>query len=201
MTKLEFLSALEARLAGIPQEDVDKSVEFYTEMIADRMDEGLTEEEAVASIGTVEEIVAQILAEIPLTKLVGHKLKPKRALRGWEIALLILGIPVWLPLLATAACLLLTGMILFWSLVLLLYAGDFALAAVGVAGVLSSPVQMFTAGVEGGLLLLGCGLLAAGASIFLFHLATFVFKCFLRVSKSIVLAVKRSFIKKGGRKV
>ena len=66
-------------------------------MIDDRMEEGLAEEEAVSSFGTPEEIADQILSEIPLSRLVRERVKPKRALKAWEIVLLVLGSPVWLP--------------------------------------------------------------------------------------------------------
>ncbi len=42
-------------------------------MIDDRVEEGLTEEEAISEIGTVNEILSQIIEEIPLSKLVKEK--------------------------------------------------------------------------------------------------------------------------------
>ncbi len=59
MNKSEFISALEQKLKGLPREDVEQSIAFYEEMIQDRMEEGLSEEEATAAIGSVEEIAAQ----------------------------------------------------------------------------------------------------------------------------------------------
>ena len=59
-------------------------------MIDDRMEEGLTEAEAIAGIGSVDKIVTQIVAETPITKLVREKVKPKRSLQAWEIILLVL---------------------------------------------------------------------------------------------------------------
>ena len=48
MRKEEFLTALRAGLTGLLPEGVEKLVEFCSEMIDDRMEDGLTEEEAVA---------------------------------------------------------------------------------------------------------------------------------------------------------
>ena len=45
MTKLDFIFQLQKKLTGLPQEDIDERMLFYSEMIDDRMDEGLTEEE------------------------------------------------------------------------------------------------------------------------------------------------------------
>ncbi len=42
MRKSEFLAALRKGLNGLPQADIDASIEFYSEMIDDRMEDGLT---------------------------------------------------------------------------------------------------------------------------------------------------------------
>ena len=70
MTKKEFLDALRKRLRGMPKQDVEERLAFYSEMIDDRIEEGCTEEEAVAQLGPVEEIASQIIADIPLVKIV-----------------------------------------------------------------------------------------------------------------------------------
>ncbi len=67
-------------------------------MIEDRIEEGFTEEEAVSEIGTVNEVVSQIVSETPLSKLVKERSRPKRTLRVWEIILLLLGSPIWISL-------------------------------------------------------------------------------------------------------
>ena len=107
MRKQEFLSQLQKGLIGLPQEDIEEQLVFYSEMIEDRIEEGLPEEEAVAAIGPVEEVVSQIVAETPFSKLVKERIKPKRALRAWEIVLLVLGSPLWLSLLIGAFAVLL----------------------------------------------------------------------------------------------
>ena len=95
MNKQEFLGALRRGLLGLTEEDIENSVEFYSEMIDDRIDEGMSEDEAVADIGSANEVIQQILSEASLTKLVKRKVKKNRSLKGWEIVLLIAGSPVW----------------------------------------------------------------------------------------------------------
>ena len=99
MGKAEFMETLRKRLAGLPQAEIEERLAFYNEMIDDRIEDGLTEEEAVAEVGPVEDVVNQIMSEIPLTALVREKVRPKRTLRVWEIILLVLGSPIWLSLL------------------------------------------------------------------------------------------------------
>ena len=87
MTKQEFMANLRAKLSGLPTQDVEDRLSFYCEMIDDRTEEGLSEEEAVSAIGSVDEVVSQIIADIPLAKIAKEKIKPKRRLWAWEIVL------------------------------------------------------------------------------------------------------------------
>ena len=70
MLKTAFLEALQSGLAGLPRQDIEERLAFYGEMIDDRMEEGLSEEEAVAAIGPVDRVVNEIIAQTPLTKIV-----------------------------------------------------------------------------------------------------------------------------------
>ena len=90
MTKQEFIEALRARLSGLPQKEAEERIGFYIEMIDDRIEEGLTEEEAVANIGSVDEIASQIVGEIPLSKIIKENIKPKKKVNAFTITLRIL---------------------------------------------------------------------------------------------------------------
>lgn len=59
MTKQEFLSELERALGKLPHAEVEQALAFYDEAISDRMEDGLSEAEAVADLGSIDEIAAQ----------------------------------------------------------------------------------------------------------------------------------------------
>ena len=105
MNKQEFLSVLRKGLSGLPQDDIEERLTFYSEMLDDRIEEGLSEEAAVAAIGDAEEVVRQAVADIPLAKIAKERIRPKRRLKAWEIVLLALGSPIWLSLGIAAAAL------------------------------------------------------------------------------------------------
>ena len=86
MNKREFLTQLRKGLSGLPQEDMAERLTFYSEMIEDRKEEGLSEEEAVAAVGSVQEIVEHAVAETPLTKIAKEKIKPKRRMSAGDRA-------------------------------------------------------------------------------------------------------------------
>ena len=77
MNKQQFLAQLRKGLSGLPQNDIEERLTFYSEMIEDQMEDGLSEEEAVSAIGSVDESVAQVVAETPLVKIAKEKIKPK----------------------------------------------------------------------------------------------------------------------------
>ena len=64
MNKKQFCTLLENELRiYLSSEEVYKTLNFFKEMIDDRVDEGLSEEEAVAQLGNIDDIVGQILDE------------------------------------------------------------------------------------------------------------------------------------------
>mgnify|MGYP002583602651 CR=1 FL=1 len=120
MNKEEFLAQLRGGLGALPLTDTEERIAFYDEMINDRMEEGLSEEEAVIAVGTVDEIVKGALSDTSLSKLVREKVKPRRALRPWEIVLLAAGSPLWLALLIAAAAIVFSIYIALWAVIVTL---------------------------------------------------------------------------------
>ncbi|MBQ6053414.1 MAG: DUF1700 domain-containing protein [Clostridia bacterium] len=196
MSKEEFLTRLRSALAGLPQNEVNERIAFYGEMIDDRMEKGVSENDAVAAIGSVEEIASQIIAEIPITKIVKEKIKPNRSLHTWEIILIILSFPLWFPLLVAAFAVLLSLYIVVWSLIISLWAVEISLWAAALACIAVSPVGFIHGNIFFGLMLLGCGLFIAGISIFLFFGCVAASKGTVKLTKKIAVGIKSMFIKK-----
>ena len=196
MSKTEFLYELRRRLAGLPQAEIEERIAFYNEMIDDRIEEGLTEEEAVAEIGPVEEIVNQIMAEIPLTTIVRERVKPKRALRAWEIILLVLGSPIWLSLLIAVFAVGLSLYIVLWSLVVCLWAVVVSLAASAVWCLFQVFLYQRAGNPGGALFAGGAALACAGLSILLVFGSLAATKGTARLTKKILLGIKALFVGK-----
>ena len=183
MTKTEFLEKLQVKLYGLPKADIDERVSFYGEMIDDRMEDGLSEEEAVSDIGTLDSIVSDILSETPISKLVKEKIKPKRKLKTWEIVLLAVGSPIWFPLLLAAGIVAFTVYIVFWSVIISFWAVFVALAASS-AGCIASSIALFFVGrgIEA-VALIGAAMVCAGLSIFAFFGCKEATKGILKLTK------------------
>lgn len=198
MNKQEFLLALRGALADLPEADIKASLDYYAEIIDDQMEEGISEADAVASLGSVVAVAEQILLDMPLPKLVKARVKPKRRLRAWEIVLIIVGSPVWFPILLALAAVALAVYVVLWSLVVSIYAVDVALAACLLGG-LGGGVGLFIAGNPfSALFLLGAGLVCGGLSIFLFFGCKAATKGTVLLTRKMLLGVKKCFVRKEG---
>ncbi|MBR6917319.1 MAG: DUF1700 domain-containing protein [Clostridia bacterium] len=200
MNKEEFLAELERGLSGLPKEDVDGRLEFYGEMIDDRKEEGVSEEEAVAELGPVENVVEQIVAETPFAKIVKEKIKPKRELKGWEIALIIIAFPVWLPLLISAAAVIFSLYVTVWSLIVSLWAVEVSFIAASVGCVAGAVVFFIQHNSTAGIAMIGAGIFCAGLSLFMFFGCVAASRGILRLTKKAILAVKSRFVGKESEK-
>lgn len=200
MTKNEFLESLRKNLSALPAEELEERIEFYAEMIDDRVEEGLSEEEAVADIGPVEGVTEKIIEGTPLSKLVKESVKPRRRMKGWETAMLIIGSPLWVPLLiagvVTLLALLFTFYTVIWSIV-------FTVFVIGIALGISALGALFTAGVLGyfklwpkAALCLAGALVLAGLTILWFFVCKGAVKAAAWLTKKTGYGVKSLFFRR-----
>lgn len=188
MNKQEFLAQLRNGLSGLPKEDVDERLSFISEMIDDRIEEGVTEEAAVKEIGSVDALVSQIIAEIPRGKPEKEKTVPKRRPKAWVIVLLALGSPVWLSLLAAALAVIFSVYAVLWSCCVALWAVFAALAVCGPAGMAAGGYFAATGSVPAGLAAISAGLVGAGLAVFLFFACKAATKGTLSLSRKLVIS-------------
>jgi len=195
MNKQAFLDRLRRGLAGLPQDDMEERIAFYSEMIDDRIEEGFSEEEAVNGIGSVDAIISQIIADVPLTKLVRTKITPKDKLNPWATVLLILGSPLWLSLLIAAFAVILSVYVSLWAVIVSLWAVFGSVAACAFGGIVCGSVFASGGNHLPGIAMIGGGIICAGLSIFLFFGCKIMSTNTLLLSKKITLGIKNRFLK------
>jgi uncharacterized membrane protein len=64
MNKKDFLNELKYSLKQFSEKEVQEVINYYDEMISDRMESGMSEEAVVASLGNIKNIKAQIAADL-----------------------------------------------------------------------------------------------------------------------------------------
>ena len=129
MNKTQFCALLENKLKPyLSPKEMYKTLNFFEEMIDDRIDEGLSEEEAVSQLGDINIIVDQILDEHNIgkkqTKLVWRFIP--RELGFINIVLLF---PAWITIFSLVASLFIVILSIIFSIV-------FSIIAIFIGGIL-----------------------------------------------------------------
>lgn len=195
MNKQEFLKQLEKALGALPKNEIDKSLLYYSEIVDDSIEEGLTEAQAVGRLESVETISQRILYETPLPVLISSRMKNKN---NWTNALLIvLGFPLWFPLLVSAGAVFLSIYVSIWSIFISFFAVIVAFGASGIFTLIYSPIAFFVHhNTLNGFACIGVSLILISLSILLIKLSVPATKAFIDVSKKITRKIKSLFIKK-----
>lgn len=198
MSRDAFIGELRHRMAGLPQETVERTVDYYGELIADSMEDGLTEEEAVSRLGSLDEIVASVVKDTPLTQIVQTRVQEgkKKGISGWVILLLVLGAPVWLPVLIAVLAVLFALFIALWAVVIALWAVVAAVILTGLVALVAGVVELCRLHLPQGLVLLGGGLVCLGLCALLFLLMKLITVGTVKLCKWLWVGIKSLFVGK-----
>lgn len=222
MNAREYIAELTRLLHSLPDQEREEAVSFYRESIADRMDEGLTEEEAVGSMAQPAEAARVILSNRaePLEpvslmedavpdahdRVAETVQKPSfwaRLKRGQltpgEWVGVILGSVIWLPLLAVAFGLVVTIGVVILALYLCAWALIACVWIIGAALVVAAPANCLfilwglqLGNVPSMLVNMGYSLVAFGGGAWILRGASALMKLFLRGHKSVACLISRT---------
>ena len=200
MSRDAFIGELRHRMAGLPKEAVDRTVEYYSELIADSMEDGLSEEEAVSRLGSLDEIVANVVKDTPLPQIIETRIQEKKAKRGgiraWEVILLVLGAPLWLPLLLAVLAVVLALYVTLWAVVIALWAVVAAVILAALAAMVGGVIELVRMHLAHGLVLLGGGLMCLGLCALAFLLMKLITVGTVKLCKWIWTGIKSLFVGK-----
>ena len=186
MTKEKFLSELGARLSRLPKREIEECLAFYGEMIEDRIEEGLSEQEAVLAVGDVDKIAKEKLGDEISEKLSVEDKKSSGKYNGGKLALIIAGSPLWISLFAAAFAVVVSLYASAWAVIVSLWSAFGAFAVSAPAGLILG-IVMFS---------LGRGLLGAvliSTAFIAFSLAIFSFYACIWLTKKSVILTKTTF--------
>ena len=195
MNKESYLAQIRQLLQSLPEEDRERSLAFYAESIDDRIEDGMSEEEAVASMERPEEAAKAILMDMPIPKLVKARVKERR-MGAAEILLLALGFPLWFPLLLTVLILGLTLYLLVWALVLALGAVVLAMGLSAAALLVAGVYSIIKAAISLGVLNFGAALVLTGLTVLLGFVLVWAGKLAVKLGKWMVRGLKALLIRK-----
>lgn len=195
MDRYEFLNELKIKISQLPEIEIEKHLAYYEEMIEDRIEDGMTEEEAVASLEDVSVIAERILQETPIVTLVKTKVKPKKGWTATAIVLAIIGSPIWLSILIAIAAVVFSVFVAFWAVVISVAAAMIAVVLAGFA-LLIAPIFMISASLPVALMCFAAGLGVIGISLVGFVGVKYLAKGIAFLCKAMFRGVKSVFIRK-----
>ena len=196
MKKEEFISNLRKKLLGMPKKEIEERLNFYSEMIDDKVEEGILEDDAVLSLGSIDSIAEQIISDIPFSKIAKERISKKRSFKTWEIVLIAVGSPIWFSLLVALFAVVLSLFAVMFALEVSLWAIIVSLAVCSPFVEVAGFISIFVNNTPIGLLFIGSGLILAGLSIVLFLIVKPTLKGGISFMKKLVLWIKKLFVKK-----
>ena len=197
MTKEVFLRELERGLHQLPPDEINRRKAYYEELLADMMEDGISEEYAVAKLGNLPEIIDEILRDTPLPTLVKNRLRPKH---GWTVAAIsvaVLGSPIWVSLLFALVVTVGAMILAFFSVISALFLSVIALALAGVL-VMIHGFGLFAVNAGLAIFSIGTGLIMLGLFCLSFLAAKYASIGLYRGGHWLVRAVKGLLIQKEG---
>lgn len=162
MNKTQFCALLGNKLKPyLSSKEIYKTLNFFEEMIDDRIDEGLSEEEAVSQLGDINIIVDQILDE--------HNIGKKQTKLVWRFIprelgfiITVLLFPAWITIFSLIASLFIVILSIIFSIVLSII----AIFIGGILLILKSPFYLiYERNISYFLDTLGFGFVISGASL------------------------------------
>ena len=158
MNKKEFLNKLSHLLSSMPKSERQRILDFYREIIEDRMENGESESEIIAEFGDIDLLAQKILAENPARK----------SSNGWRRALLIILFIFCFPLYVSV-----------WTTLLSFYIGARALIAAAlvllVTLAFTYPINWMAGIIQTG----GC-MISAGLGILAFLVCVWLTRLFIK---------------------
>lgn len=205
MSKNEFLGKLRIEMQNAGLDNISNVIEYYDEMLEDRIEDGMTEEEAVASMESIQSIVNSMKADKPMSEVVKERIKEskdkaeKKGHSALWITLAILGSPIWASLLLAFAVVLFAFYVTIWALIFAFFATTVALGVASIACLVAAPVSIFLGWVPIAttVALLGISLFFGGICILLWSPVVSFAKFTTKWCKECVLWIKKKITGKG----
>lgn len=197
MTKQEFLSELERALGKLPHAEVEQALAFYDEAISDRMEDGLSESEAVAGLGPIDEIAAQIAAETPpIPRAIARANTGSRTL---NIVLLAVFSPIWVPVALALAAAALAVYIAIWAVIASLWIVDAVLVLMPFTGIAALTSTLSGGMPLPGIFVLGLSLVSSGFGLVASFAVFWASKLLFRATRAFARWVASLFVRVSGK--
>lgn len=176
MKQKEFLDSLEEELKRINYANIEEVVEYYIELIADKIELGKKEKEVINELGPIDEIIKNIKIDEKLDK-ASKKPTLSNGLKALIACLSVLSLPFLIPISILIIVIFLTLIILLGSLILV--TGSIIISGIAIMFSLSYNLTFNS-------LSLGTFIFSLGLIIVLIVLATEGMKSLIKLIRKVI---------------
>lgn len=180
MNKAEFLKELKIYLLKMNDLEKKKFITYYEEIISDYIENGVSEEEAVRKIGEPRKIAEELLVNYDSVQIN----LPSTGSRVLNIALTIIGFPLWGSVLLMVILLVFSIYVLIWCLPFTTGIGCIGFLGTSIIGIIGSPF-IISRNLSLGIIQLGSGIGAIGISVLLGIVTINLTKRFIIITKNL----------------
>jgi len=194
MLKPEFINTLSSHLHYLPPLERDRAIEYYCELISDKVENGMAEEDVIAEFGNISQLANTILEE--------NNFSPPKKKSKWEeykvliIILLVLGSPVLFGLAMGALGILIGLIATVFSLGIALISMCFAFGVSGIVALITS-FMLLPTNPSAGIFQMGTGLILIGSSVLLTIGCVYLVKLLIKLIKYISNSARKRSKKRG----
>ena len=202
MSREEYLNELRDKLTQNNIPGIDAMIEFYDEAISDRMEDGMSEDDAVAAMEDTDSVVKTAKLDKPIASLMADKVKESHKEASEKghgtlfVVLAVVGFPIWFPLLIAFFAILFALYISMWAVVVSIYAVELSFAISAVAALLGSfTFIMGQIPFATSLALLGCTGILGGLAVLMWKPIVAITKWMIKLIKVVFRSIKSVFVK------
>lgn len=172
---------------------------FYEESIDDRVEDGMSEEEAVDSLGNINSIINEILIDTPLPTLIHEKIKKSRKESShktlWRIVV-ICSLPVTIMLLLSFLLIIFSVYITIWGVIVSILASELAMIISGVLAPIAGLCHIVVGNTIPGFIIISSGIISLGLFILTIKPAIALCKQFNSLTVVFLRKMKSFFVTK-----
>lgn len=184
MKKIEFLQTLRERLKAFQKSEVQSIIDYYEELIEEKKETGIKEEEVIASFGSIENIIPKVTADLVFTRSSTQQTSP---LKNFWIILGICASPILIPIGIALGAIVFSLVIVVFSLLISLLASEVAI----IVSLIPMVISMIVSGTDFSIIILTIGLCLIAIAI-LFYLSLLT----IQVGKKALQSINRFFSKR-----
>lgn len=185
MSKTQFFNELRISLKNFREEEVKKIIAFYDELIEEKKENGITEDDAIASFGDIKNIVNTVSADLVMERTEDKK---PRTMSNFFIILGICASPILLPIGIAFFTVFISIVIVFFALVF-----SFAVSAFAIL-ISTFPItyQLIMDGVDISVIMMAIGgcLIATGVltilTIITFKLGNYILNAIIKLFTKLI---------------